>query len=853
MQNIKTNLSKWKPVLQTGLLSVLLMMVFNMPVSASDSSLMNNHKPFLTGSSACINTTLSMESVSPKVERIIWKHNGQVVHTSLTPALIRKAAGTVEGTEADEFRFPSGIALDDAGNMYIADQFNHRVQKWAPGADHGITVAGIGGQGDGADQLNYPMSVVVDAKGNLYVSDAANSRIQLFTPGSLTGITVAGGNGRGPGAGQLNMPHGICLDQQGNLYIADNYNHRIQRWSPGAKEGVTVAGGHGKGNAANQLQYPSTVKVDENGIIYIADAANDRIQAWKEGAKTGITVAGGNGRGKSMAQLYYPTDFVITRKGDLLITDQTNQRVQRWKPGATAGTTVAGGNGQGANLNQFNYPYGIVIDKEDNIYVADQYNHRIQHYQLTESATRYTFQFKATRPGTYQADIVYRNGETEISDEFEVHDQSPAAPIVAEETICTGKEYQLKIDARKGIWSSSNNSIAAVNEEGILTGKQHGTVVIAYETKDEYGCITKSIKSVTVKTTPVVPPVALAPEMVQQSGNTSFSTQQICVGSSLPLHTILMAGKYSSSDTAIARVEAGTIRAIHAGQAVISFTASAEGCIAESKTTFIVLPVADAPVIQGYNKIVTGQIRQLSTGIAAGKWNSEHNDIASIDKNGFVKGLRPGITKVSFETTDKQGCRVQSFIPVTVQPEAPVVKDASYESREQMAFIRFDQQVTAKAGVAIQFFETNTPNAKPIEPLVKNTPGTYRFWVASIENGVASQRVAFAVNITETAGAIKLTPMVMGNPSTHFFTVQLKSSQTHLPITMRIADMQGRLIEQRQALSANSTIQFGQQYAAGQYIVEWIQGTERKVLQLVKIGAGGGRAVSVEPRAVGIK
>jgi sugar lactone lactonase YvrE len=852
MQNFKTSYQKLKSLLKTGLLICVLMICFSVNASTTDSTTHTGNKPVLSSNNLCINTELIMYAVSPKVERIDWKHNGQLLHTSLTPALIKTVAGTGEGIEDDEFRFPTGIAVDGSGNIYVADQFNHRVQKWVPGASEGITVAGVAGQGDGADQLNYPMAVAVDAKGNLYVSDAANSRIQMFTPGSVIGVTVAGGNGRGSAARQFNMPFGICLDDAGNIYVADNYNHRIQKWTPGAAAGITVAGGNGKGNAASQLQYPSSVKIDKNGTLFIADAANDRIQAWKNGATTGITVAGGAGRGKGMGQLYFPTDIAINAAGDLFISDQTNQRIQRWTPGAKAGITVAGGNGQGNAMNQFNYPYGLFLDADDNLYVADQYNHRIQFFLNPESKTRYSFQLKATRPGIYNAAIVYRNGKTEELDPIEIHDLPSVAPIVSTELVCSGKEYQLTADTKDGKWMSNNSAIAAISEKGLLLGKQKGSALISYEIKDAFGCVNSVSTTIEVKASPVLPPVTLAPELIQQSGNSSFGAQQICAGSSLPLSTILLPGRWNSSDTNIAKITAGKIQGINAGEVVISYTAEHEGCVSESKNAFVVLAPSNAPVIQGYNKVVTGHTGQLSVGAVQGVWGSEVQQIATVDQRGNIRAERPGTTIVSFETVDQQGCKIKTTIPVTVQPEAPLVKDASYDHNAQSAFIRFDQQVMAKAGATLQFFETASPNAKPIDPLVKNTVGNYRFWVASVENGVASQRVAFAVNINQSGKSEKLEPVIMGNPSTSFFTVQLKSKQTNLPISMRIADMSGRLVEQRQSLAANSTIQFGQTYANGQYIVEWVQGTERKVVQLVKIGAGE-KAASFQLLAASLK
>ena len=168
--------------------------------------------------------------------------------------------------------------VDAAGNVYVADQANHRVQKWAPGASAGITVAGGNGPGSTANKLHNPYGVFADSTGTVYVVDGTNNRIQKWAPGASAGITVAGGNGQGPTANKLDGPHAVFADATGNIYIGDTYNHRIQKWAPGALQGVTVAGGNGQGSAANQLDYPYGIYLDTKGNIYVADGGNHRIQ-----------------------------------------------------------------------------------------------------------------------------------------------------------------------------------------------------------------------------------------------------------------------------------------------------------------------------------------------------------------------------------------------------------------------------------------------------------------------------------------------------------------------------------------------------------------------------------------------
>jgi len=136
---------------------------------------------------------------------------------------------------------PYGIALDASGNIYIADYKNHRIQKWEPGASEGVTVAGGNSEVDNkrnydrsaSNQLHNPIGITLDADGNIYIADTGNHRIQKWAPGASEGVTVAGGSWAGFTANQLNGPNDITLDASGNIYIADNRNHRIQKWEPG--------------------------------------------------------------------------------------------------------------------------------------------------------------------------------------------------------------------------------------------------------------------------------------------------------------------------------------------------------------------------------------------------------------------------------------------------------------------------------------------------------------------------------------------------------------------------------------------------------------------------------------------
>ncbi len=305
---------------------------------------------------------------------------------------------------------PWGVAVDAAGNLYIADRENDRIRKVDASTGNISTVAGTETGGyrasdDGAAataaQLRYPYRVAADGSGNLYIADTWNNRIRKVD--AATGIitTIAGGGSAlgdgGPAtSAQLDFPHGVAMDASGNLYIADWNNHRIRKVDA-AGNISTVAGtgtvpgdysGDGGAATAAQLDQPSDVAVDASGNLYIADSDNNRVR--KVDAATGIitTVAGtgtggfsGDGGPATSAQIRYPGSVALDASGNLYIA--ANHRIRKVD---TAGviTTVAGtgtqgysGDGGAATSAQIRYPSSVALDASGNLYIADG-NHRIR-------------------------------------------------------------------------------------------------------------------------------------------------------------------------------------------------------------------------------------------------------------------------------------------------------------------------------------------------------------------------------------------------------------------------------------------------------------------------------------------
>jgi len=417
--------------------------------STQNNSLAQTPVVGISGTNCVGGTLLASSSIQPA--KIVWKQNGNAIDSVFNTWLSGAAtvAGQSSGTSgsgANQLNGPVGIFVDGSGNVYVADQSNNRVQKWAPGTTSGITVAGQSGgtSGNAANQLHSPYGVFVDGSSNVYVADDANNRVQKWAPGATSGTTVAGqSNGTaGSAANQLSGPAGIFVDGNGNVYVADDANNRVQKWASGATSGITVAGQNNgtAGSAANQLSGPAGIFVDGNGNVYVADVFNNRVQKWAAGATSGSTVAGGNGSGNNLNQLNAPMGIYVDGNGNIYIDDAGNNRIQLWASGATSGTTVAGGNGVGANNNQFSNPDGVFVDGFGNLFVADGNNNRIQEFAPTITYTDMAFS-----SGNYTASVTTFTGASATTSVKVVSDTlMPGITITAlngpnGQTFCNGE------------------------------------------------------------------------------------------------------------------------------------------------------------------------------------------------------------------------------------------------------------------------------------------------------------------------------------------------------------------------------------------------------------------------------
>ena len=314
------------------------------------------------------------------------------------------------------FLYPTGVARDSSGNLYVADSANNIIQKIST---TGIvaTLAGTAGTVGAIDatgsyaRFNQPNGVTVDSSGNVYVADTGNGIIRKITPNGVV-TTLAGsiynrGNLDGTGLGAwFSSPTGITADSTGNIYVADAFTNTIRKVNPaGAVSTIAgsaaVRGGSADGTGTSaQFNYPAGIAVDSAGNLYVADAYNDTVRKiTSDGAVTTLAgVAGVSGMNDTLpsipATFNQPIGIAVDSNGNVYVADTINCTVRELTTSGNVTTvsTLAGiggiagfADGSTSTLTLFNQPRGLVPDGAGNLYVADTGNAAIRKIAMSGS------------------------------------------------------------------------------------------------------------------------------------------------------------------------------------------------------------------------------------------------------------------------------------------------------------------------------------------------------------------------------------------------------------------------------------------------------------------------------------
>jgi uncharacterized protein YjiK len=307
---------------------------------------------------------------------------------------------------------PYGAVVDSAGNFYFTAGLDC-VFKVAPSgtltvvAGNGIRgFSGDGGPATSASLYN-PEGLAVDAAGNLYIADSTNNRIRKVDPSGI--ITTVAGNGTygysgdgGPAtSASLYNPHGVAVDGSGNIYIADTYNQVIRKVDASTHDITTVAGSGSSGfggdgkvatDSTVKLLFPTDVALDTSNNLYIVDSLNYRIREVDHSTQVITTVAGtgsvgysGDGGLAVNATLDYPQGVAVDGSGNFYIADYQNSAIRMVSVSTHKISTVAGngtfgfsGDGGPATTANLDYPQAVAVDGSGNLYITDTGNQRVR-------------------------------------------------------------------------------------------------------------------------------------------------------------------------------------------------------------------------------------------------------------------------------------------------------------------------------------------------------------------------------------------------------------------------------------------------------------------------------------------
>ena len=420
--------------------------------------------------------------------------------------------GNGEQATAALLDYPSGVAVDASGNLYIADTDYSLVRK-VNSLGVITAVAGIintgGFSGDGgpatAALLFTPYGVAVDPTGKVYIADNFNNCIRIVNTNGIIN-TFAGigsqtnhgssGDGGPATAARLYNPTGVAVDAVGNVYIADSYNWKIRKVNTSgiistiAGNGTTSFGADGCQATATGFNTCYGVAVDAIGNIYIPDYDNQRVRKVNTSgiittiAGTGTSGFSGDGGPSTAAQLNSPIGVGVDNIGNVYIVDQINQRIRVINTSGIISTIAgdgvqgySGDGGVGSNAGLY-HPYGVAADTEGNIYIADQNSQRV-------------------RKVTYCASPITLNIISGI------------------DTICTGASTTLKVNvsgASSYTWSANAGSV--VGDSVTISPTNTTTYSV---TSINGGCIATKTLMVIVNTTTL---------------NATSNPYSVCIGSS---------------------------------------------------------------------------------------------------------------------------------------------------------------------------------------------------------------------------------------------------------------------------------------------------------------------------------
>lgn len=284
----------------------------------------------------------------------------------MTPPEFIMTWGTV-GSNNGQFNFPTGIATDQMGNVYVADLLNNRIQKFDSNGNF-LLKWGITGSGNG--QFSGPTDITIDKNGNVFVADLFNSRIQKF---DSNGNFISKWGTPGNGNGQFASPVGVATDHLGNVFVVDEANNRIQKFDNNGNY-LLKWGTGGSGNGQFNSSYG--IAVDATGNVYVTEQENHRVQKFDNNGNY-LTQWGTFGPG--IGQLRFPAGIAIDKFNNIYVAESGGSRVQQFD---NEGNYIGQWGSLGIADGEFYLILDVAISENGSTYFYTVDQNRVQKFGL---------------------------------------------------------------------------------------------------------------------------------------------------------------------------------------------------------------------------------------------------------------------------------------------------------------------------------------------------------------------------------------------------------------------------------------------------------------------------------------
>lgn len=684
----------------------------------------------ISASTAQLNTNylMAMDATGSNLY-VADQANSRIRKINISTGIITTVAGTgsagytADGISAttSKLNLPIAVALDAAGNIYIADDGNLRVRMVKASDGNIYTICGTGTAGyspDGtaatAANISGARGIAVDPTGTyVYFSDAhlfgSNNRVRMINTSTGYVYTIAGngtagytGDGGTAATTEINQPRGLCLDAAGNLYIADMSNNRIRMVTPANI--ISTVAGNGTGGytsdgilaTTSEINRPTDVKLDGAGNMFIADVGNNRVRYVTASTSIISTVAGTGGGGfagdgepatattPTAVKLNSPVSAVPNPNSAayFYISDQGNNRIRLVKPNSKP--YFVNGNRQTAVVCE-----NAVLNVNANYAVLDTERSQTLHWSTVTGPINGSLAFGAnvastgttvTPAGmTYTPTIGFSGADSftvKISDGYDststtkivvtVNPLPVVAPVTGAASVCVLANITLSDVTGAGVWSASNTN-ASVTGGGVVTGVAAGTDVISYTVTNSCGP-TSSTKTITVN--PLPNPGSLS----------GPSPSNVCIGSNIIINESGgdLGGAWSSSNMSAATVDAtGVVYGVAVGSTTISYTVTNTCGTASSTATVAVITIPSPGSISGPTSVCQTNTINLTDAAPGGAW-TELTTNSSVSGTGLVTGINAGTDIITYTVGNACGSANTTYnITINPLPDAGAISGLS--------------------------------------------------------------------------------------------------------------------------------------------------------------------------------